>query len=120
MSQEHVLYARTMEAGADLSGNQYYFVKNSSGKAVLCSVAGEMSEGVLKNTPVSGEAASIAQEGTTKVLAGGTVSAGDWITTDGNGKAVKTTTAGHVVRGRALEAAVAGDIFEIECCLFVL
>ncbi len=121
MSQEHVTFSRTILAGADLSANQNYFVKkDSNGNAVLCSVLGEASEGVLYNAPGNGEACTIAQYGTKKVVAGGTVAVGAWVTTDAAGKAVATTTAGHVVRGRALESAVAGDVFEIELCLFVL
>jgi uncharacterized protein DUF2190 len=121
MAGENLVFTRSMEAGADLSAKQFYFVKESSGKAILCSTLGEKSEGVLNNAPESGAMARIGQLGTAKVVASGAIAVGAWITTDAAAKAVATTTAGHVVRGRAIEAATAdGDIIEIELCLFVL
>lgn len=120
MSQEHVLYARTRPAGADLSLKKNLFVKLSAGTAIVPTSAGEATEGVLVNAPESGKAASIAQLGTVKVIASAAITAGAYVTTAVGGKAVATTTTGHVVRGRALEAAADdGDLIEIELCLFI-
>lgn len=121
MSQEHLVFTRSLKAGADLSSNQHYFVKQSSGQAVLCDTLGEKSEGILNNAPESGAMARIGQLGTAKVVASAAIAVDAWVTTNAAGKAVATTTAGHVVRGRAIEAASAdGDIIQIELCLFVL
>ncbi len=121
MAGENLVFTRSMEAGADLSAKQYYFVKESSGKVVLCTTLGEKSEGILNNQPESGAMARIGQLGTAKVVASGAINVDDWLTTNAAAKAVPTTTAGHVVRARAIEAATTdGDIIEVELCLFVL
>ena len=44
------------------------------------------------------------------VALGGPVATGDWLTSNGNGKAVATTTAGHQVIGRAGSDGVDGDV----------
>lgn len=49
--------------------------------------------------------------GAAKFLAGGTISAGDALTSDANGKAIATTTTGNRVIGIAEVDAVAGDLF---------
>jgi len=48
--------------------------------------------------------------GIARVVYGGTVTRGAWLTADANGKAVATTTAGDHVIGRAMLSGVAGDI----------
>jgi hypothetical protein len=50
--------------------------------------------------------------GIAAVQLGGPVSAGDKLTSDANGKAVATTTAGHRIIGFAEEPGVAGDIID--------
>lgn len=52
-------------------------------------------------------------EGTVKVLLGGTVNAGDRVTSNGSGQAITTTTAGNEVVGIAVEGGVAGDLVEV-------
>lgn len=77
-----------LPAAADLSANQYQFVKiNSSGQAALAASAGEAVIGVLQNKPTSGQVAQIMVQGITKVLCGGTVTAGDLVASDASGKA---------------------------------
>jgi hypothetical protein len=78
----------TLVAGADLSANQYYFVKiNSSGLAVLCSGATDKPIGVLQNDPASGEEAVITVVGGSKVVAGASIDEGVLIGTASTGKA---------------------------------
>lgn len=109
-------------AAADLSsGKQYRFVKLTGDLAVnVCSAATDVPYGVLQDKPVNNFAADVMTRGITKVIAGGTVAAGDRIGTDANGAAVKLTegtdTTKYVV-GVALQAAVSGDIFsaDIDC-----
>lgn len=104
------------EAGADLSAKQYYLVKiNSSNKAVLAAAATDVIAGVLENAPASGETADIRARngcGTGKVVAGGNITHMAALTSDANGKAVVTTTAGNHVIGYALSTGVDGQVIE--------
>jgi hypothetical protein len=77
----------TLEAGEDLSAKQYFFVKISAGKAVLCSGATDVPIGVLQNDPASGEEASITVVGGTKIKSSASIAAGVKIGTNGDGKA---------------------------------
>jgi hypothetical protein len=78
----------TLVAGADLSANQYYFVKiNTSGQAVLCSGATDKPIGVLQNDPASGEEAVITVVGGSKVVASASIDEGVLIGTAASGKA---------------------------------
>ena len=63
----------TLEAAADLSSNQYNFVKlDANGKAVICVAdsAGTIPIGVLQNKPTAGQAATICVYGVTKLYIG--------------------------------------------------
>ena len=110
-------------AGADYSsGNagRHRFVKNSSGSVVVCTVAGEVSLGVLQDQPASGEVCSVQHRDVAKVIAGAAVAKYDRVTTDTTGRAITATAAsvntsdagaasdavnGSYVMGIALEAA---------------
>tara|TARA_Y100000593_G_C4215404_1_gene288968 strand:- start:184 stop:558 length:375 start_codon:yes stop_codon:yes gene_type:complete len=60
----------TLEAAADLSGKQYYFVAvDTNGKAALTGDDGNPI-GVLQNKPTAGQAATICIDGVTKVYVG--------------------------------------------------
>lgn len=104
------------EAGADLSDKQYFVVKtDANGKVVLASAATDAILGVVETPAPQGESVSVAVVnggGTFKVVAGGTIAKDALLTTNSNGQAVSTTTAGNRVFGRALTAAVAGDVVE--------
>lgn len=105
----------TKAAGADLSAKQYFVVKLSSNTVVLSSAGSDNHLGVLQNNPVSGDTADVLGRhagNTGKVIAGGSISAGNALTSDADGKAVATTTEDDHVFGYALSAADAGDIFE--------
>lgn len=107
---------RSFKAGADLSAKQYFIVKLSSGNVVLASAATDIILGVLQNKPKSGENADVTlanAQGTVKVVAGGSISAGNMVTADSAGKAVATTTVGNYILGMALEDADSGDVFEV-------
>jgi len=117
MSQSLPTLKRTCLAGADLSAKKYYIVKlDSAGAVVLAAAATDAIVGVLQNKPQSGEAAVYAFGGTTKVILGGTVAVGAWVTSDGNGKGVATTTDGDVTIGRYIgtAAGASGDIAEVQ------
>ena len=104
------------EAGADLSAKQFFIVKlNADKEVVLAAAATDAILGILQNEPLEGERATIRPNnasGTGKVIAGGAITLGAWLTTDANGEAVVTTTDGNVLIGQAVEAADDGDVFE--------
>tara|TARA_Y100001938_G_C8073324_1_gene424446 strand:+ start:1670 stop:2050 length:381 start_codon:yes stop_codon:yes gene_type:complete len=112
MATQESLKCITLEAGADLSGDQYKFVKLSAGKAVLCSAATDIPVGVLQNKPASGAAATVAVSGVTKLLSGGTISSGDQLGTDGSGTGDTKTSADttEYVCGTALADASSGEV----------
>lgn len=66
--------------------------------------------GVAQNDPNVGEAFSIAYGGLSKIVAGASANAGDIITTNASGRAIKVTS-GAMALGRFLEAPGAdGDV----------
>lgn len=103
MAVEYDLDVLTRLAGADLSTTgQYRFVEQSSaGTVTVCNGAGENALGVLQNNPASGQAATIAVGGITKVLAGATVAIGEQLATTSAGKAAPAT-GGQVILGEAM------------------
>lgn len=105
MSTKKGLTQVTYEAAADLT--QFRFVSIDSNGQVAQTGAGAQADGVVLNDPdAQGEAATIAiyNGGQAKVEAGGSLTAGDQVTSDGDGKAVAATT-GDVINGTAVEAA---------------
>lgn len=100
-------------AGADLSAQQYRGVKvNTAGALVLGNATDLNQIGVLQNNPGNGQPATVRISGVTKAKAGGTVAAGDRVTTDANGAFVTATT-GKQVLGVALTGAASGDVFTV-------
>jgi hypothetical protein len=97
--------AITLEAGADLSSNQFHFVGvDSNGRAALAITSTGDGDvfGVLQNKPTLGQAASIMLNGVTKIVcAGSTLSAGDLVTNSTAGTAA-VHTAGDMIRGRII------------------
>lgn len=95
----------------DLTAKQYFAVKlTSTARTVaLASTGGEMIYGILQNAPAIGESANVCQLGITKAAAGGTIAAGDPLTTDTAGKVI-TYTSSKVKIGVAITAGVAGDL----------
>lgn len=112
-------------ASGDLSSNQFYFVKLNSSKqlAVASGAVGEPVLGVLQDKPdAATRAGAVRCGGLSKVVAGGTIAAGDLLASDANGKAVKYTKAtvftgtpyivsGSMVLGVALAGASSGETF---------
>jgi len=115
MSQINKDFEITKVAG-ELMTQQYYIVQlDASGNIEYGEGATDKIVGVLQNKPRAGEAALYRFAGTSKVVASGAISIGDWLTSHANGRALTTTTDGNLVIGRALEAATAaGDIIEVQ------
>lgn len=64
----------------------------------------------------NGRPASIAVGGVVKVKAGGSISAGDRLTSNGSGKAIATTTTGNVYGFIALENGASDDLVAALVC----
>jgi hypothetical protein len=62
-----------------------------------------------------GKMVDVVRGGIGGVTLGGTVKAGDWLTSDANGKAVATVTGGDQVIGKAEQPGVANDIIDYFC-----
>jgi len=105
----------TKKANADLSTKQYFFMKMPSAQTVdVCAAITDKAVGVLQNKPAAaGRDASIAVDGTTKVVASGVIAAGAYVAPTATGKA-QVAASTQFPRGQAMEAAAAdGDIIEI-------
>lgn len=105
-----------MLSTGDLSAAEYVIVKvdvSNDQSVVIAAASTDPIMGVLQNKPKAGEAAVVRWGGSSKVLAGGTITRGDRVTSDGSGHAVTTTTNKDVVLGLALSSAVSGDVVEV-------
>lgn len=84
---------------------------DASGLAVVATAATDKLLGTSDELDhVAGEMVDIAIGPVPFVRLGGTVAVGDWLTSNGTGAAIATTTAGNQVIGRAEVAGVAGDV----------
>lgn len=105
---------RSETAGVDLSAAQFKFVTlESDGNVDLANAAGENAYGVCIAGAAAGRSVTVVRTGSCMVVAGGTISAGAAVATDANGAAAAATT-GNVILGYAKEAAVAGQVIEVE------
>lgn len=124
MSQAIRDFEKSFVCGATtLAAKQYYIVKqHTDGTMILAAAGTDKLVGVLQNAPAVGQAALVRFLGTTKVVAGGTISVGAWVTADSAGKAVATTSASDVVLGTYLGtgSASAGDVIEVRLGIFVI
>lgn len=117
MSTQYTGHVRSHVAGEAMTDKQFYIVQLASdGDIEVAEGATDLVVGVLQNTPAAGEQAVYQFTGVAKVKAGGAINVGDWVTTDGNGKAVATTTDGNIVIGRFVGTAAAadGDLIEVQ------
>lgn len=101
--------AFTAKASADLSGKLYHIVRFAGeglvNQASHSAAAPDVGiAGVLQNKPEANQAATVGYFGESKVVAGGSLTAGKWITTNGSGRATAAAS-GDVVIGRALTTA---------------
>ena len=100
------------------STGQYLIVKSSGTNKtyVPCSADTDRPIGISQDTPASGGALGVINLGISKVLAGGTLTAGDAYGPDAQGKAVKkneTSTGadfGEFVLGEVIEGAASGEL----------
>lgn len=78
----------TLDAGADLSADQFKFVKMSGDNTViLCAAATDLPIGVLQNDPLLGQSAQVRLMGVTKLEGDAALVAGNQIGTSADGQA---------------------------------
>ena len=103
----------TLTAAADLSSKQYHFVILASATTVNVATAITNAPiGILQNDPESGEQAVVRISGVSKVVADGTLAAGNFIGTsaDAQADAISPGTDTTVyMTGQCVEAASAGE-----------
>ena len=115
MAESGDLRTFTLNAAADLSGKRYHLMRQSAeGSCNMASLSTNSAlVGVLQSKPESGENASIAYLGKSKVVAGGAVTAGVMITNNSSGRAAAVASGGMAC-GRALQAAGAdGEVISV-------
>lgn len=121
MAQATRDFEKSFTSTNDLSAAEFLIVaqdtSNDNSVVAAASNTGPI-VGVLQNKPKAGSAAVVRWGGSSKVIAGGTVTRGDLVTSDSSGHAITTTTNKDVILGRALMSAVAGDIFEVQLSVF--
>ena len=88
---------------------------NNDASFVLAADASKPYLGVLEDNPRAAEPGNIQSNrgASAKVLAGGTVTRGDKIMSDSNGRGVTLTSGGHHGIGIAVESATVGNLFEM-------
>lgn len=102
----------TFNNPSNLSSNQYYFVtKTTTNNEVDLSSAGDLALGILQNDPIANEGAGVRLLGISKVVAGGSITAGDYIAVGTGGTAITRTTENIV--GFALESGASGEVISI-------
>lgn len=109
-------FIRSYEAAAAIAA--YRIVRFSdaanSSKVGVASAAGQALIGTTGKVGASaaGQMVDVHRSGLNPVQLGGSVNAGDWLTSDANGKAIATTTVGNHVIGRAEQPGVADDVID--------
>jgi len=107
----------TRKAAADLSALQFTCVKlDTNGNLVAATAATDKIIGLLENAPTLNQYGDVLlrnASGTGKAKLGGTVAAGDYLTSDASGRLITTVTAGNEIVGRATRAGVVNEISEV-------
>lgn len=106
-----------VKASADLSAKQFFIMKVSGVQTVtVLAATTDKILGVLQDAPASGASANVAFDGVTKVVAGGTVTAGDTVGSDSSGKAVTYVEGTDTTKyrlGLALTSGASGDVISV-------
>lgn len=116
------ILTENFEAGAAV--NPYRFVKPGAadGKAIQAAAVGDAIMGVSDSlgADAAGDRLDVHTEGVAQIELGGTVTRGDWLTSDADGKGVAAAPAAGVnnsVGGRVRVSGVAGDIVDFHLAL---
>jgi hypothetical protein len=113
MATQDNMLCVSLEAGADLSTKQFYFVSLAADGQIDPTGAGLIAQGVLQDAPAAaGRAALVAVAGKVKVVCGAAVTRGGPVASTSSGTATNATT-GNIILGTALETGASGRIIEI-------
>lgn len=114
MATQEAVTSITIEAGSDLSAEQFHFVDVASDGQVDLAGNGLDAIGVVLNNPgAAGQAAEVQIAGVAKVVIGvGDLIAGDRVQSDAAGEAIAATTLDFVL-GRALTGGSAGELASV-------
>lgn len=113
MRNEGILQ-KTFYAGADVAANRIVKPGADNTKVIVGAAATDKVIGVSDNLgAASGETLDVILDGIALVKAGGSISMGDLVASDGTGQAVATTTATHRYIGVAMEDAASGDLIGV-------
>lgn len=99
-------------AGSDMSGanpGQYRFGEIQADGTIKVAGAGVRADGVILGKQIAGHAIEVGIAGRLLITYGGTVTAGDALSSDANGAAITQSSTNDVL-GTALESGVAGDV----------
>lgn len=100
-------------AGVDLSAAQFRIARITGNRTVgLSTAANNDSIGITQDRVPQGQPMNVQSEGHSKVFYGATVTAGQPLTSDANGRAIPATTGRQIV-GRAIIGGAANDLGEI-------
>lgn len=117
-------FERSFVCGATtLAAKQYYAVKqHTDGTLILAAAGTDKILGILQNAPAIGKAGTVRFGGTSKAIAGGTITVGAWVTATTDGTLIATTSASDVVVGMYLgvASAASGDVIEVLLRSFVI
>jgi len=104
---------KSIKATGSLAASQFCFVKIDTNGQLALPGAGAYAIGVLQDKPAANDPGAVCFPGDiTKVQCGGTITAGQEVATDVNGKAVAAVS-GNFVLGVALAAGASGSITDI-------
>lgn len=122
MSQQSNQSVKSLIAGETFVAKQYYAVMLTTTNSTIVVAGAGAAEGahvlgVIQNKPASGEAASVAIGGTSKLIMAANCSIGEKIMSNGAGKGTPVDGDTKSVIGIALEANLAGDDGVIEVLL---
>ena len=102
------------KAGAAVAKHKIVKPGAADDRVVQAADAGDKIIGVTdRPAAAAGDPVDVAVIGEVPVECGAAVTRGDLLTSDANGKAVPTTTAGNAVLGRALRSGADGDIIPV-------
>lgn len=103
--------AVTLLAASDFTGLSHRFVRVTGNNEIMLAAAGGLAVGVVNNRPRLGGAGRVGVGGLLHVTCGGSISAGDPVASDAQGRAVLAVGADQVL-GTAAESGAIGEVIE--------
>lgn len=103
-------------AGADLSSAQFHWVKlaSTAGEVVACNATTDHAIGILQNDPTDGQAAEVRVLGVSKLVGGGSISAGNDVGWNSTSRGAARSAAGSRSAATAVETVTTdGDILTV-------